>query len=48
MRGTKDRIRLDLSSTRFQEQLFAHSKQEQYAVLTTLRKLSQMSRHQVY
>lgn len=45
---TGGRLRLDLNSPEFQRQLFAAEKEEQRAVLTTLRKLSQMTWPQVY
>jgi GH35 family endo-1,4-beta-xylanase len=46
--GTEGRVRLDLNSPPFQEQWFALSKEDGHAVLTTLRKVSQRSWHQVY
>lgn len=41
-------IRLDLNNLEFQQQLFDLGKQDQRRVLTTLRKLSRMTWHQVY
>jgi len=41
-------VRLDLNNPVFQQQLLAMDKANQLAVLTTLRKLSQMSWDQVY
>lgn len=41
-------VRLDLNNPVFQRQLFALSKDDQRAVLNTLRKLAEMSWQQVY
>lgn len=42
------RVRLDLNNPQFQERLFSLEKDEQLRVLSTLRKISQMSWNQVY
>ena len=42
------RVRLDLNSPTFQQQLFSLRKDQQHSVLVTLRKLSEMSWDQVY
>ena len=42
------RVRLDLNSPRFQQELFQLSKDEQRRVLKTLEKLSQMAWLQIY
>ncbi len=43
-----ERIRLDLNDSGFQEDLFGLTKEQQVSVLNTLRKLSKMTREQVY
>jgi hypothetical protein len=43
-----DRVELDLNNPAFLQTLFALSKDEQHSVLTTLKKLSQMTWEQVY
>jgi hypothetical protein len=43
-----ERLRLDLNNPVFQRQLFALEARQQRAVLTSLRKLSQMTWDQVY
>lgn len=48
MKGRQGNVQLDLNSPGFQRRLFELSKDEQHAVLKTLRRISQMSWHQVY
>jgi hypothetical protein len=43
-----DLVELDLNNSTFQQALFALSKDEQHGVLSTLRKLSQLTWEQVY
>lgn len=43
-----DKVRLDLNSPVFQEDLFALQKTEQSAVLRALKKISQMTWQQIY
>ena len=42
------RVRLDLNSPTFQQQLFSLPKDQQHGVLLTLRKLSEMTWNQAY
>lgn len=44
----QDRVKLDLNNPVFQNNLFKLQKNEQVAILRTLRKISQMSWEQVY
>ena len=48
MTPQRGRIQLDLNNPELQRQLFALGKADQRAVLTTLRKLSQMTWEQLY
>jgi hypothetical protein len=48
MNPSSERIRLDSNCPVFQQQLFALPKQEQLAVLSTLRKLSSLTWPQLY
>lgn len=43
-----ERIRLDLNAPEFQEDLFSLTKEQQLSVLSTLKKLAQMTWEQVY
>jgi hypothetical protein len=44
----QDRVKIDLNNPVFQDHLFRLQKNEQVAILKTLRKISQMSWEQVY
>jgi hypothetical protein len=48
MSREKGRVRLDLNSPTFQRRLFGLEKDQQRAVLTTLKKLLEMTWDQVY
>lgn len=45
---SREKVRLDLNNPVFQKQLFSLPKDDQWAVLGTLRRVSAMTWHQIY